>query len=507
MKSRRVFVGLWTATLLLKLWLAAAIPPYADEVFYWLEGRQLAWAYSDLPGLAAWLTRVGTMIAGDTPFGLRWPFLLLAAGLPWLAVRIARRWFGEEAGWQAGCYAMVLPLATIAGVLAVPDVPLLFATLLAFDACAALLERVDKSASMELALALAIGALSHYRFAIALFAGAVAMLASAPGRAALRKPAVLAALAFGALAWLPLAWFNWTQQGAGLRFQVVDRNPWAFHLRGLELQLAQPVFTGPLLYAALLWTLWQAWRRRADPRWRLLLCASGLPIAIFIGFSPFVDVERVSFHWPLSAYLPLLACLPWLLHEGGHARARTWIVATNAALCLALFAYTGALASSSSQQLLARMGLFTRPFAGWNEVAAATRQRLAAMPAGTVVVADNFILAAELEFAMEGRRRVPTFDHPVNAKHGRAVQLALWQRDEGGFAALAGHPVLVVVADNETKEEHRDAWLQHLCDVLPGLRDDGRIDVDGRRLGFTFYRRDPDAAQGCVMHPAQGPAP
>ena len=57
--ARRGFWALWAAVLLLKLMVAARLPLFVDEAFYWQEGRHLAAAYSDLPGLTAWLTRLG----------------------------------------------------------------------------------------------------------------------------------------------------------------------------------------------------------------------------------------------------------------------------------------------------------------------------------------------------------------------------------------------------------------------------------------------------------------
>ena len=51
------------------------------------------------------------------------------------------------------------------GLLALPDVPLLFATALCLDAGLRSLRRVDAAAAAELAIGLAIGGLTHYRFA------------------------------------------------------------------------------------------------------------------------------------------------------------------------------------------------------------------------------------------------------------------------------------------------------------------------------------------------------
>src|SRR5436190_6591536 len=165
------FLLLWTGLLLAKLLLAWRLPVFVDEAFYAWESRRLAWAYSDLPGLSAWLAHAGLSLGGEHALALRLPFLLLASALPWLVVRIARRWFGVDAGWRAGMLAMLMPLSAALGVMAMPDVPLVLASLLCLDAIAALRERVGAIALAELALALAIGPLAHYRFAMVLLAG------------------------------------------------------------------------------------------------------------------------------------------------------------------------------------------------------------------------------------------------------------------------------------------------------------------------------------------------
>ena len=149
--AKRWFIGLWLALLALKLALAARLPLFVDEAFYWQEGRHLAWAYSDLPGLAAWLARIGDAL-GDGTLALRLPFLAIAAAIPWLVARMAAREFDAKTAWQAGSLVLLLPLAGTLGLLALPDVPLLFATVLCLDAGLRLLHRVDAFATVELAL-------------------------------------------------------------------------------------------------------------------------------------------------------------------------------------------------------------------------------------------------------------------------------------------------------------------------------------------------------------------
>src|SRR5690606_10989184 len=158
------FLLLWALITGVKVLIATYLPLFVDEAFYWQEGQHLAPAYSDLPGLTAWLTRIGVEIVGNHRLGVRLPFLLLGALLPWMVVNMTTRWFGARAGWQAGSFTLLMPLSGTLGILAVPDVPMAIAAVLCLDAGARMLRNIEASAVLLLALGLSIGALSHYRF-------------------------------------------------------------------------------------------------------------------------------------------------------------------------------------------------------------------------------------------------------------------------------------------------------------------------------------------------------
>src|SRR5690606_4502720 len=206
--ARRAFLVIWTIACVVKLLVATRLPLFVDEAFYWQEGRHLAPAYSDLPGMTAWLARLGTFIGGEHPLALRMPFLLLGALVPWWVKRIGARWFGAVAGWHAGSLAVLMPLSGTLGVMALPDVPLAVATVLCLHAATHLLRQVTAPVVLELCLGLALGALSHYRFGGVLLAGGVVLLGMPHGRRLLEDPRVLLALAVGLLAWAPLLLWN-----------------------------------------------------------------------------------------------------------------------------------------------------------------------------------------------------------------------------------------------------------------------------------------------------------
>src|SRR3954449_5801760 len=74
---------------------AAAFPPITfDEAYYWIWSKNLAGGYYDHPPLVAFVIRLGTMIAGDTEFGVRLISILLALPMSWAVYQSAVILFG-----------------------------------------------------------------------------------------------------------------------------------------------------------------------------------------------------------------------------------------------------------------------------------------------------------------------------------------------------------------------------------------------------------------------------
>ncbi|MBN8225768.1 MAG: glycosyltransferase family 39 protein [Xanthomonadales bacterium] len=501
-RARRWFIAWWALACALKLVVAARLPLFVDEAFYWQEGRHLALAYSDLPGMTAWLARLGTALGGDHVLALRMPFLLVGALLPWWVARIGRRWFGAIHGWHAGTLAVLLPLLGMLGILALPDVPLALATVLCLHAGARLLQAATPLASLELASGLALGALSHYRFAGVWAVGIAVVLWLPQGRRLLRDPRVLLAGAVGLLAWLPLLLWNFEHGEAGLRFQLLDRHPWTLHAGGLAFLPVQALLATPLLALAMLQAGWTTgWRQRpARPQWRFLALFGTLVLGGLFVLGFFADRERVSFHWPVPAYLALLPAAAM----GIDGWSRPWRRAAWALAALGLLAALGwclAVAAPSLRAASAASKHYPRNFAGWEPLAAAVREELQAMPAGTRLLAEDFKVGAELGFAL-GDPRIPVLDHPLNHAHGRAPQLRLWglQAD----AAAADAPTLLVLAPGDLPFKH---WLRRyheLCMRLGPLPPARTVMVDHGAQRFLLLRLPPAspapaaAARACV---------
>jgi 4-amino-4-deoxy-L-arabinose transferase-like glycosyltransferase len=485
--ARMTFIALWLLLLAVKAVLAVRLPLFVDEAFYWQESRHLAWAYSDLPGLTAWLIRIGNTLFGASEYALRLPFLLIAAALPWLVVRIsAREAVGASAQfpWMAGIATLLLPLAGTLGVLALPDVTLALATLLCIDACTRLLRGVSYGAALQLALGLAIGALSHYRFIAAIGVGAVALLLSPQGREVLRDPRVWIAIAFGAAAWTPLLAWNLANAEAGLRFQLVDRHPWAWQVDGLWFIGIQALLVTPLLFVALLWGAWRAQGEGATTRRFLAMLGGGIVLAFF-GLGFFADTERVSFHWALPGYLALLPLLPAALARWPRwLRGATWTLA--AAGLIAALGYFALVSIPEARARNAVLKWYPSNFAGWEPLATAVSDAHAGMPMGTRLVAGNFKIGAQLGFAL-GDPGIPVLEHPLNRAHGRAPQLQLWglhARDRGDWGDA---PALLVVGATDVPYKHLLRHYHALCAMVGPLPPPRVVKVDHGRTRYLLF--------------------
>lgn len=498
-RARTIFLVLWTLITAVKLVVAARLPLFVDEAFYWQEGQHLAAAYSDLPGLTAWLARLGVELGGNHVLALRLPFLAIGATLPWLVSRIATRWFGAVAGWQAGSLTLLMPLSATLGMLAVPDVPMALAAVLCLDAGARLLRNVDAAAAVKLSLGLVIGALSHYRFIGVIMVGFIALLLLPQGRRTLRDPRVWVALAVGVMAWLPLLAWNADNQDAGLKFQVVDRHPWAFQWSGLWFLVIQPMLVTPILCVAM-WRVALAGTRSgggARAQWRYFgLVGAVSTLAIFaLGF--FTDVERISFHWPLPGYLALLVAVPVVLNGWPRWLRRTgwWLAGSGLALA---FGYYLVASTPGLRETLAGDKFYPRNFAGWAPLADEVRAELAGMPAGTRVLAGNFKVGAELGFQLRDPR-IEVLRHPLNDKHGRTAQLGLWGLLHDGQRDA---PMLLVLSPSD--QRYRDLLERYhdICRQVGPLPPPRVVSQDHGYQRFLLFKLPAQRVDGPCVTPA-----
>lgn len=496
-----MFMALWAVVTVIKVLVAAQLPLFVDEAFYWQEGQHLAAAYSDLPGLTAWLTRLGVELIGEHRLGVRLPFLLMGAALPWMVAGIAKRWFGARMGWQAGSLALLMPLSATLGMLAVPDVPMAIAAVLCLDAGARLLRRVDAAGALLLASGLLIGALSHYRFIGVIGVGFIALMVLPEGRRLLRDPRIWIALAVGVLAWVPLMSWNLDHQDAGLKFQIIERHPWTFSSEGLLFLLIQPLVTTPLLFAAMVAVAVSGLRKAQGGfrhlQWRYFALVGAASTALIFVFGFFTDVERISFHWPLPGYLALLVCVPLTLNRWPRLwRRAVWSVAALG--LVAAMGYYLMVSMPSLREQMAGSKYYPRNFAGWQPLADAVREELADMPDDTTILAGSFKVGAELGFRLDNPS-IQVLPHEINDRHGRTAQLAVWGLLSDGNR---DHPQLLVMAPGDQRYRDLLARFHKVCALVGPLPPPRVVSLDHGYQRFLLMRLPARKQQGACVTPA-----
>jgi 4-amino-4-deoxy-L-arabinose transferase-like glycosyltransferase len=280
----------------------------------------------------------------------------------------------RAARWRAATFALLLPLVGSMGVLALPDVPLTFAIVLATHGLVAALEANRLRDWSLLGAGLAIAWMTHYRAAMPMLAGLLFLLATPRGRMQWRRPGLWLAMALASLGLLPLVIYNVAARGAGLAFQLVERNPWRFHADALVQPLEQAAACTPLAWIVLMWALWQAWRRRGEAPFDVIAALAGSFVVLYFVLGLFADDVRFRAHWPLPGFVLLCAVLPLLARAG-----RTWRRVAMAAFVLAgcgLLAglgYLGLAASPNGARVLAGVKAFPSNFTGWRESSDAVR--------------------------------------------------------------------------------------------------------------------------------------
>lgn len=411
----------------LRLLLAAIVPLFPDEAYYWDWSRHLAGGYFDHPPMIAWLIAGGTALFGETPFGVR--FLpVLAGSSGGLALALATRSLaGDHAARYVALAFSVLPLAAAGLVIATPDAPLLAAlcwTL--FALVRALGEAPGSGASTRwwtvAGLLIGLAMASKFTGVFVPLALLLAFAVHPPLRARFREPGPWIAVVVASSVMIPVLQWNAAHEWIAFRYQLghglgANARENLFQ-RELNLVGSQFLLVTPILFVLVVAAIVRNLRApREDVRFALATIAAFC--ALFFVYS--ATRRNQEANWPAIAWLPALILV-------GAARDGVRTAWERRALWL-----SGGLSAVLLLHVVFRIIPLPAPrdqvskAHGWPELARAvdSARRTLALPDGAppAVAANRYQDAAMLSFHMPGQPSVTALNLGA-----RRNQYDLWTR-------------------------------------------------------------------------------
>lgn len=455
----------------IRLLLAAIIPLFPDEAYYWVWSRHLAGGYFDHPyGIAA-LIRGGAWIGeawrADAGMALGVRFLPVLAGVvaALATAATARRLGDDRSALTAALVITCMPLAAAGLVLATPDVPLLcFTALTVYCLVRALGEEPGTSEGPRGSLywwslgGIALGlAFSSKYTSILLPAGVlIAMLTRRELRTRLTEPGPWLAGVVATIVFAPVLMWNAQHGWLSFVFQIhhgLAANTGSVAVPALkregDLLGGQAGLVSPILFVLMAWACYRALRSASSVRYLLGVCA-----LVQFGFFVYSALrQHVEPNWPAPAYIAGIVLLATDDFGSTALQWRRWGIGFAAMLSGVTYV----------QSVVPILPLkpprdpIARAF-GWRELTdsvMAARNRVPASDASrSWIGGDRYQEASEL-----AAHAVDIPDDPVPPPHlatfavnlaGRSNQYDLWP----GFHDVARRGDNLVLALDESAEMH-----------------------------------------------------
>lgn len=497
-----LFVGAFLIVLVLKLSFATLLDLYSDEIFYWWAGTKLSLAYSDLPFMTALLAGIGSGFGPSDSFAVRLCFLILGSLVPLMVYWVAEPISNRKLAMESALLTLCLPLGGFLGLLAVPDVPLIFFGLLAIGFFQRALNHDQLILWIATGIFVALGLSTHYRFFLYPLSAVLFLIFFREERRQWRNWKLWLAIAIASLGLIPILWFNLSNQLSSASFYLVERHPWEFQASGLLHAFKQAGLVTPPLYLLLLYTLYflfqEAKQSRRDSA--LLFAFASTNLFVYFILAPWTDANSTSIHWPLSGYFPLLVAVPITIRSMYHWAERRWrnararqltilVPALGFVGTLVAFIGVGSQAFQSQLQPLIGRGVLSNKMAGWEEFTNYTAAIIEKdFPnSDPLLVTDNYYTAAQLEFAGV-TTNILTIDNDKAIRDGRITQLQLWNKDGSELDNYAGSPLLYINEDSSLNLGDKTALMAQMCQSVEDLNQLDSLSLFAGDKSFSFYQ-------------------
>jgi hypothetical protein len=264
---------------------------FDDEAYYWVYSRFLDWGYFDHPPMIAALIKAGYAVF-QNELGVRLFIILLNTATIFFVQQLTYK--KDDRLFYAVALSMVV--AQVGGILAVPDIPLLFFVVLFFWLYQRFLEKTNLISALLLGVCMACMLYSKYHGVLVI----AFTLLSNPKLFANRYTYVagLACL----LLFAPHLYWQYQQNFPSIQYHLFERNASNYRFAfTTEYLIGQIAFAGPVIGWFLLWA---AFRYR--PVSYLERAMQYTLIGTYVVFLISTYKGRVEANWTVAAFIPLM---------------------------------------------------------------------------------------------------------------------------------------------------------------------------------------------------------
>ncbi len=303
--TKTLFYAVW---LLIALLHAGNSGLFDDEAYYWMYARHPDWGYFDHPPMIGFLIGAGYQLFHNE-FGLRLFTVLLSTGTLWAIDGLLEK--RNDRLFYA--ISLSMGLMQIGGIIAVPDIPLMFFVVLFFLAYRRFLERQGAVETILVALAIAGMLYSKYHGILIVFFTLISNIRL------FTKWQTYAAGLLALVLFFPHLFWQYEHDYPSFRYHLFERN--ASYYKAdytFEYVFGQILMAGPLIGWLLLWAAAKK-KVMTDLEKALKYCLFG--IYAFFLLSTFKG--RVEANWTAPAYISLIV----LSHQylTANSNAARWI--------------------------------------------------------------------------------------------------------------------------------------------------------------------------------------
>jgi dolichol-phosphate mannosyltransferase len=290
-----------------------------EEAYYWNYAQHLDIGYLDHPPMVAWLIHLGTMLFGNTEFGVRFGAYVCWLVTALFSYKLTYRIFNKSAAFRALMLIAALPIFFGAGLLMTPDAPLIacWSGTLYFLYRALMDEK--RIAWLGVGVCLGLGMLSKYSIALLGPAILLFLIVDPRSRRGVLEPAPYLAAGIALVLFSPVIIWNYQHGWASFLFQGPQRLAGEFIFSLHELIGSILLLLTPTGFAAALSILIFRKTCRADlppgpggskgRNYSFGLIFLLVPLSVFITFSL---SKSIKLNWTGPLWLSLI---PFIAHH------------------------------------------------------------------------------------------------------------------------------------------------------------------------------------------------